>query len=251
VPRQQVDNAETAVASAREQVAALGADITSSSEQLRFYQIRAPGAGIVGDIPVRVGQYVSQQTQLTSVTDNRVLEANIAIPIDRAPDAKLGTVVRVVDPNARELATGTISFISPQADTNTQAVLVKANIDNRSGSLRGEQVARTRVVWRTLEGVTVPPLAVVRLGGQSFVFVAQFAKEGLVAKQRSVELGELTDNVYPVKKGLAPGERIVVSQIQKLRDGAPIQVAPPATPEQQPAAKPQQPAKPQQAAARR
>ena len=107
------------------------------------------------------------------------------------------------------------------------------------------------MVWRTLEGVTVPPLAVVRLGGQSFVFVAQFAKEGLVAKQRSVELGELTDNVYPVKKGLAPGERIVVSQIQKLRDGAPIQVAPPATPEQQPAAKPQQPAKPQQAAARR
>ncbi|MDB4963938.1 MAG: putative Co/Zn/Cd efflux system rane fusion protein [Myxococcales bacterium] len=224
-PRQDVDNAETAVTSARNEVAALGADIAGSRAQLRFYRVEAPGPGVVGDIVPRVGDLVTPQMRLTSVTDNSILEANISIPIDRARELTPGTVVRVVDSNAREVATGTVSFISPQADPATQVVLVKATIDNRNGALRGEQVARARLVWRTFEGLTLPALAVVRIGGQEFVFVAQQGKQGWIAKQRPVELGELVNNAYPVQKGLAPGERVVVSQIQKLRDGAPIQPA--------------------------
>lgn len=225
--RQDLDNAQAAASSARADVAALGAEIASSAVQLRYYRITAPAAGVVGDIPVRVGDLVTPQTRLTSVTDNRTLEANLAVPVERAAALTPGLQVEIVDGESRVVARGAVSFISPQVNADTQSVLVKATITNPDTALRAEQLTRARLVWRTHDGITVPALAVTRLGGQAFVFVAAEANGGLVARQRPVTLGELTDNAYVVERGLAAGERIVVSQIQKLRDGAAIAQAPP------------------------
>jgi RND family efflux transporter MFP subunit len=225
--RQELDNAEAQAAAARSDVAALGAEITSSAVQLRYYRITAPSSGVVGDIPVRVGDLVTPQTTLTSVTDNHVLEANLAVPIERAAAVKPGTRVQLVDDAGHVVAQGDVSFISPQVRPDTQTVLVKATIANPDATLRAEQLTRGRLVWRTREGLTVPALAVTRLGGQAFVYVATATTGGLVARQRPVTLGELADNAYVVERGLAPGEQIVASQIQKLRDGAPITPGPP------------------------
>lgn len=233
--RQELDNAEAAAASARSDVAALGAEIASGTVQLRYYQIAAPSAGVVGDIPVRVGDLVTPQTRLTSVTDNHVLEANIAVPVERAAAVKLGMQVQLVDDEAKVIAEGGVSFISPQVTPETQSVLVKATIANPDTTLRAEQLTRGRIVWRTRDGITVPALAVIRLGGKDFVYVATKTdggpkggpNGGLVARQTPVTLGELTNNAYVVERGVSAGQQIVVSQIQKLRDGAPITQAPP------------------------
>jgi len=224
--RQDLDTAEAAAASARSDVAALGAELASSAVQLRYYRITAPAAGIVGDIPVRVGDLVTPQTKLTSVTDNHVLEANVAVPVERAAAVKPGMRVELVDDEARVVAEGDVSFVAPQVDTDTQTVLVKAVIPNPDATLRAEQLTRGRIVWRTRDGITIPALAVIRIGGQTFVYVAAESNGGLIARQRPVTLGELTDNAYVVERGLSPGERLVVSQIQKLRDGAPITQGP-------------------------
>jgi len=230
LPRQELDNAAAAAASARSDVVALGAEIASSAVQLRYYQITAPAAGVVGDIPVRVGDLVTPQTRLTSVTDNHTLEANIEVPVERAAAVKPGLAVEIVDDQGRVVAEGAVSFISPQVAPETQTVLVKATIPNPGTELRAEQVTRGRIVWRTREGLTVPALAVIRLGGQAFVYVATEApggpSGGLVAHQTPVVLGELTNNAYVVERGLTAGQELVVSQVQKLRDGAPIMRAP-------------------------
>jgi RND family efflux transporter MFP subunit len=226
LPQQELDNAQTAAASTRSDVAALGAEIASNAVQLRYYRISAPSAGTVGDITVRVGDLVTPQTKLTSVTDNRVLEANMAVPVERAAQVKVGLSVQILDDQARVVAEGAVSFVSPQVNPDTQSVLVKANINNPDSRLRAEQLTRGRIVWRTRDGLVVPVLAVTRLGGQAFVYVAANAPNGLIARQRPVQLGELTNNAYVVEHGLNAGERIVVSQIQKLRDGASIAPAP-------------------------
>lgn len=224
--RQELDNAEAAVTSARSDVAALGAEIASSAVQLRYYQITVPSAGVVGDIPVRVGDLVTPQIKLTSVTDNHLLEANIAVPVERASAIELGMRVQIVNDEAQVVAGGDVSFISPEVAPDTQSVLVKALIANPDTRLRAGQLTRGRLVWRTRDGLTIPALAVIRLGGQAFVYVATETHAGLVARQRPVSLGELTNNAYVVERGLSAGERIVVSQIQKLRDGAPIAQVP-------------------------
>jgi len=119
LPRQELDNAEAQVAAARSDVAALGAEITSSAVQLRYYRITAPSAGVVGDIPVRVGDLVTPQTSLTSVTDNHVLEANLAVPVERAAAVKLGTRVQLVDDDGHVVAEGDVSFSSPSRSNAT------------------------------------------------------------------------------------------------------------------------------------
>jgi multidrug efflux pump subunit AcrA (membrane-fusion protein) len=60
------------------------------------------------------------------------------------------------------------------------------------------------------------------------VFVAEKGDQGLVAKQKPVQLGEIIGNDYVVQGGLQPGEQLIVSGLQKIRDGAPVMPAPPA-----------------------
>ena len=70
--------------------------------------------------------------------------------------------------------------------------------------------------------MTLPITAVLRISGQFFVYVATPAGNGLVAKQRQVVLGQVMGNDYLVVSGLNAGERVVVSGIQKIGDGAPV-----------------------------
>jgi RND family efflux transporter MFP subunit len=230
LPQQALDDAKAAVTTAQSEVAALDAQLAGSKVQLGYYRMVAPDQGVVGDIPGRVGDRVTTQTVVTTVTDNRVLEANIAVPVERARDLAPGLKVQVVDHEARVIGEGTIEFIAPRVDPDTQSVLIKADIDNANNALRAGQVVNARVVWRAQPGLTVPALAVTRQGDQTFVFVAVAADHGLAAKQRPVQLGPLTDNAFPVVSGLQAGDRIVTSSIQKLHDNAPIAQAKPGAP---------------------
>ena len=224
LPRQELDNARTAVESARADVAALGAQIAGTQVALRYYTVSAPASGVVGDIPVRVGDTVTPQTQLTTVTDNAVLEANVSVPVDRARAITPQTKIDLLDDQSHVIGTGTAKFVSAQVNPETQSVLVKADIDNAKGALRADQIVRARVVWTTHPGLAGPALAVTRLGGQAFVYVVGEANGKPIAKQRPVQLGDLVDNAYVVASGLKPGEKLITSNIQKLRDGAPIQI---------------------------
>ena len=238
--RQQLDDARATYDAARADVEALGAQVAGSKVDLSFYRIEAPGPGVVGDIPVRVGDLVTPDTLITTVTDNRVLETYITIPVERARDVRLGTEVQLVDDSGRLVGEAAVDFISPVVGSQTQSVLIKANVSNPKGTLRSEQEIRARVVWRAREGVTVPALAVVRVSGQPFVYVAERRDHGLVARQRPVTLGELTDNAFVVEKGVGPGDQVVTSNVQKLRDGAAIApaAAQPRPGEPRPGAKP-------------
>lgn len=223
VPGQELDNTTAAYESLKGDVDALAAQIKSSTVQLRYYTITAPGPGLVGDIPARVGDKVTPQTVLTTVTDNTVLEANVSVPVDRAHELTHQTRIDILDDTNHAIGTGTPKFISAQVNPETQSVLVKADIDNAKGQLRSDQIVRARVVWKVGQGLRVPALAVTRLGGQAFVYVAQPQDGKLIAKQRPVKLGDLLDNTYVVLEGVKAGEQVVTSNIQKLHDGAPIQ----------------------------
>jgi RND family efflux transporter MFP subunit len=127
-----------------------------------------------------------------------------------------------VDSAGTVLADSRVSFISPQVDNTTQSVLIKAKIANNSEKLRTSQFIRARVVWGTHQGPVVPVLAVSRVGGQYFVFVAEEKDGKLVAHQRPLRVGEMVGNDYVVLDGIKPGDKVIVSGIQFLVDGAPV-----------------------------
>jgi RND family efflux transporter MFP subunit len=195
----------------------------TQQRQLAYYNLTAPFAGIIGDIPVHIGDYVSPQTLLTTVDENAELEAYIYIPTERASDIRLGLPVQIVTSTGELIESTKINFVSQQVDNSIQGVLVKAPIHAALDRFRNAQLVKARVVWSTAPTPTVPVLAVTRIGGQSFVYVATATDKGTVAKQRAVTLGDTIGNNYAVMGGLNPGEKVVISGTQFLIDGAPIQ----------------------------
>jgi multidrug efflux pump subunit AcrA (membrane-fusion protein) len=79
------------------------------------------------------------------------------------------------------------------------------------------------VVWGTHQNPEVPILAVSRLAGQYFAFVAEPQSGGaFLAKQRPLTIGETVGNNYEVRDGIKPGDKVIISGTQFLRDGAPV-----------------------------
>ena len=97
-------------------------------------------------------------------------------------------------------------------------IQIKALYDNDKNLLRADEYVRARVIFNQRSGVVIPTTAVARIAGQNFVFVEQTqtspeGKTQVVAKQKRVELGNISGNNYQVLEGLQPGERIIVSVV--------------------------------------
>ena len=228
ISQREVEQFEAQLRSAEAQLKALDEQIKQQGSQLAYYRVTAPIAGTVGDIQVNVGDRVTRTTVLTTIDENDTLEVYINVPVPQAPQLKLGLPVRLVDDRGQTLATNKITFISPNVDTAMQSVLAKAQLVEGRGQYRSDQFVRARIVWTTAPGLTIPVTAVTRINAQVFAFVAEKSGQGLLAKQKPVLLGEIVGNDYVVQNGLAPGEQLIVSGLQKIRDGAPVMPAPPA-----------------------
>ncbi|BAY10624.1 efflux RND transporter periplasmic adaptor subunit [Calothrix sp. NIES-2098] len=195
--------------------------------ELQYYKITAPFAGTVGDIPVKVGDFVNTSTQLATITQNQPLEVNISVPLERGSQLRQGLPVEVMDAQGQPLGRSKIFFISPNIGNGTQSILVKALLNNSQGKLRADQLVRARVIWNRKSGVLIPTTAVSRVAGETFAYVAQTentpqGNSQLVARQKQVKLGNIQGNNYQVLEGLQPDEKIIVSGLLNLRDGVPV-----------------------------
>ncbi len=222
VPKADVDNAQTNYDAAVAQLKSLTEQVNQQQVELHYYRVAAPMDGIVGDIPVRVGDRVAVTTLLTTVDEPGALEAYIYVPADRARNLKMGAPVHLVDDAGNKIADTRITFISPQVDSETQTVLAKAGAENAQGKLRVAQQVRAQVVWSEHEGTVIPILAVTRISGQFFAFLAVNDGKSTVARQRLLKVGDTAGNDYVVLEGIKPGDHIITSGLQFLQDGVPV-----------------------------
>ncbi|MGB2591429.1 MAG: efflux RND transporter periplasmic adaptor subunit [Candidatus Acidiferrum sp.] len=222
ISKQDLDNAESTYDSAEAQLKSLSDQVEQQRVELRYYDVSAPLDGIVGDIPVRVGDRVTVSTLLTTVDLPGALEAYIYVPADRAKDLRLGLPVTLLDESGNSVSDTHITFVSPQVETDTQTVLAKATVENARRKLRIAQQVRAQVTWGWHDGPVVPVLSVIRINGQAFVFVAAHEGNGSVARERLLKLGETIGNDYAVLDGLKAGDHLIVSGTQFLQDGAPV-----------------------------
>jgi RND family efflux transporter MFP subunit len=193
---------------------------------LAFYTIRAPFDGVVGDVPVHVGDFVapmsSPPSMLTTVDEGRDLEAYIYIPTERSSEVRLGLEVDLTDTSGKLLEKTKIDFLSPEVDPTMQEILVKAPVHVFPELLRTAQLVKAKVIWSTKPMAVVPVLAVARQGGQSFVFVARQQGGHTFAIQTGVTLGDTVGNAYSVTSGLNAGDKVIVSATQFLVNGMPV-----------------------------
>lgn len=222
--RDAYDQAQQSFQNSKADYEAAVATTATQRRELGYYRILAPFDGVVGDVPVHIGDYVSPTTLLTTVDANTDLEAYIYVPTERASELRLGLPVSILDASGNALETTKVDFLSPQVDNGLQGILLKASVQSSTvDRLRNDQLVKARVTWSDKPMPTVPVLAVTRLGGQSFVFIAQDSGGGkYVAHQKPVQLGDTVGNAYAVQSGLAPGEKVILSGLQMLQEGFPV-----------------------------
>jgi RND family efflux transporter MFP subunit len=229
VAKQELDQAQTTYDAAEKQLESLQAQENEQQVELHYYSVIAPSSGIIGDVPVRVGDRVTTTTMLTTVDEPGSLEAYISVPVENAKNLKIGLPVQLLDPAGAVMGETRIDFISPQADPSTQSVLAKATVSNPGDLLRTAQFTRARIIWGTHQAPLIPVLAVSRINGQYFAFVAEKSGGSTIAKQRLLHVGDLIGNSYAVLDGIKPGDHIIVEGTQVLGDGSPISESPAAT----------------------
>ena len=229
--RDSLDQAQQAYANAKADYEAALQTRNMQEETLGYYTVRAPFDGVVGDIPVHVGDYVSPlmspTTVLTTVDQPGDLEAYIYIPTDRSSQARIGLEVDLSDTSGKLLEKSRIDFLSPQVDPTLQGILAKAPVHATPEIMRNAQLIKARVIWSTKPMAVVPVLAVTRQGGQTFVFIAQKQANGqFIAAQTPVTLGDTVENAYSITSGLNAGDQVVVSSTQFLVNGMPVSPIP-------------------------
>lgn len=230
--KQEIGAAQASLAQAEAFLEQSQATADATREDLLDKTVTAPIAGVVGDIPVELGDYVQPGGTLTTITQNENLELEIDIPAEQVSKVSLGMPVELFTFGSdTPVANGALGFISPQTDASTQTVLVKARFTNATGVLQDNQRVDVRVILAERPGLLVPAMAITRLGGQSFVYVAADAPppeegvppaEGRVAQLRPVTLGAMQGNDFQVLDGLSKGEEVVVTGLLNLQDGASI-----------------------------
>src|SRR5258708_374820 len=222
ISKQELDNAQTGYDAALAQSMAIDEQVRQQKVELHYYGVSSPMNGMVGDIPVRIGDRVTVSTMLTTIDEPGALEAYVYVPAERAKNLKTGLAVRLLDTAGISVSETRITFVSSQVETETQTVLAKATIENSPGKLRIAQQVRAQVTWGVHEGPVIPVLAVLRINGQFFAFVAVSEGKGTMARQRPLKLGDTIGNDFVVLEGLKPGDHVIISGTQFLQDGTPV-----------------------------
>lgn len=222
ISKQDLDQAQTAYDAAKADVESTVAATHQQSVQLKYFSVSAPSDGVIGDIPVRVGDRVTTSTVLTTIDGSGPLEAYVSIPVENAGRVKLGTPVEVVNDNGEVAERAKVTFISPRIDTQNQLLLIKAEVPNPKHEFRNEEVVHVRVIWSESRHIVIPVTSVARMGGLTFAYVLEQSNNKNVAKQKTVQLGPIASNDYVVLEGLKPGEKVITTGVQTLVDGMPV-----------------------------
>lgn len=203
------------------QLNVLQAELLLSEVELEKAEVRAPFSGIIGLRAVSPGSYVSSQTRLTTLQDIDPVKVEFSVPEAYARDLAVGDRVRFGIKGLDSEFLGRVYALEPAIDLETRSLTLRATAPNPEGTLLPGAFAEVRVAVREVsEALSVPAIAVVpELGGKK-VFVLE---EGL-AQPRVVETGIRTETRVQITRGLAAGERVIVSNIPRLRAGIAVEV---------------------------
>lgn len=212
---------DTAVAAREVDAAALrlaGAQAAKAS-------IQSPFAGRAGLRQASVGDYVNPGQDLVVIEDLARIKLEFRLPELALADVREGQVVQVeLDAYPGERFDARLYALDSRVASDTRSIGARAVLDNPDGRLRPGLFARVNVVVeRRKDALLIPEQAIVSRGASAFVYVVEEGR----AKEREVQLGQRGDGQAEVRSGLVAGQQIVVSGLQRLSDGASVQVLAP------------------------
>jgi membrane fusion protein (multidrug efflux system) len=233
--KQQAELTDAAVVSAEAAVSAAEASLTTANLNLGFTEVRSLVTGIAGQATTQVGNLVSPQSVLTSVSKLNpikvyfsISDAEYLVLVERAKSTGNSLLSgKSALPLTLTLADGKvwphkghIVFVDRQMNQQTGAIRIAASFPNPGNVLRPGQFGRVTAETEIRQNaILVPQIAVQELQGSKQVYVVGTDNKAHIV---NVTLGPQAGNDWIITSGLGADQRVITSNVQKLRDGAPV-----------------------------
>jgi membrane fusion protein (multidrug efflux system) len=216
-----LDQAETALQTARSRLAAARADLGVADRALRDASVRARFAGLIARRYVDLGEFVQEGQRLVDLVTLNPVEVEFHLPEADAARVAVGMPIEVtVTPYPDDVFDAVVSVVSPTIDPRTRTLRVRAVLDNPDGRLRPGFFARANLGVANREGVLmVPEEAVLRRADGAVVYRVE---GGARVSRQVVETGTVRDGVVEIRTGLAEGDMVVSRGHADLIDGSAI-----------------------------
>lgn len=204
------------------------ANMKQAQIEFDYTMIKAPIEGIAGIKKQDIGDYVqagAESSVLTTITNTNPLHVKFSIPksdvqLYLSQIKKPERVIKVLDhQNNESKQNGTIDFISPEIDQNTNSLLIRAKIDNEDSSFLAGDFVKVSIKGLIAPNTAViPEEAILQTPNGAMVYVI----EDGTAKMRPIKIDILTKEGIIVKSGLKEGEKIIINNIPKVRPNAKV-----------------------------
>ena len=234
IPKQDLDTAFASVGQYEGAIQADQALIASANLQITYSGITAPISGQIGLRLVDEGNIVraADPGGLIVITQLEPISVLFSIPEDNLGDVlrKLhaGRELRVEawdHDDTKKIADGVLLTADNQIDSSTGTSKLKAIFDNKNNALYPNQFVNVRLLTDVLKGAVVVPAATIQRGSQgSFVYVV---RDNQTAEFRPVTLKNTEGNDVALASGLQPGEIVILEGMDKVQDGARVDVQTP------------------------
>src|SRR5690606_37728275 len=228
--RQQLDSQLALVQQMEGQVQAAQADVDDARLQLGYTEITAPIDGRLGLRKRDVGNMVraSDAEGLVVITQTQPIAVLFSLPQVNLPDvlprlrSDTPLKVQLYDRSDRLLlATGTLMAIDNQIDVATGTVALKAQVANENELLFPNQFVNVRITVDSVQTPAVPSAAVQQGSIGSFVYKLN---DDQTVSLQVIQTGWVDGQFTQVTKGLQPGDHVVVEGVDRLREGAKVNV---------------------------
>lgn len=208
------------IASAKAQVNQAAAALELAKSQLDNTIVKSPINGVIATRGIEVGELAGSTSIAMSVIDLSSVLVDINATEDMINKIKLGDMAEVTIKSVGDSkCAGEIINISPTIDTRTQSYLVRINIKNEDGILKGGMFAEIKLALDKAEGVLAIPLsAVVNEGDKRFVYVVN----NDIAEKREVSTGLFDDTHIVITKGLSENDAVIVKGQELVIDGSKV-----------------------------
>ena len=198
----------------------LEAELRLAEAQLAKTEIRAPFAGVLGLRSISRGAGITPQTRIATLQKIDTVKIEFTVPESHAGRVRLGESVGFRVKGSTRDHDGEIYAFEPNVDRETRSLRARARSANPDDELLPGAFADVELAIREIDNaLTVPAIAIIPELGSKKVFVMEDGR----AVPRLVETGVRTDREVQITRGLAAGDRVIVSAIQRLRSELPVQ----------------------------
>ncbi|MGE5676462.1 MAG: efflux RND transporter periplasmic adaptor subunit [Pseudomonadota bacterium] len=195
----------------------------NAQTQLGYTKVKAEIGGVISACNVTPGSMASPQSPAMTIVNTDKLKFSFNISDDHINKVAIGSKAYITVAAASDKPyEGTVTYISPAANSTTMLYPVEIYMDNTDSSIKPGMFASLKlVVDRRENTVSVPLNAVLEKGGDKFVYTVD---DGNVAHKKAVETGIKNDEYIEIISGVQNGEKLVVVGQSFLSDGSAVNV---------------------------